>query len=141
MKSGLALGCGLLFFMAGCDLGEPTAHRTVTLDFPASNERTNASISAKDPEVQEALSIIDNVLVSAGFPRDGKPPGPEDQDQGIIVTYGRYAVSLRHRELTVSFFESGKRHSSPIVVRTSSSLKDKLSDRFGAQRVRIRSDS
>ena len=122
-------------------MGDPIAHRIVAVDFPVPQQQTNVTLSATDPEIQEALRIIDEVFVANGFARDQNPPPPEDQAQGIIVAYGRYNVSLKGHRLIVNFVEFGKRHSSPIVMRTSNSMKDKLGSRFGAQRVGVESDT
>jgi len=106
-----------------------------------SQQQTNLILSATDPEIQEALRIIDEAFVTNGFARDKNPPAPQDQAQGIIATYGRYAVSIKGHGLIVSFVEFGKRRSSPIVKRTCSLMKEKLNSRFGAQRVSVETDT
>jgi len=132
-----AFGCVsiLLSFAAGCYSGDPIAHSTVTLTFPEGDKQTNASLSTLNPEVKEALRIIDDVLVSTGFTRDEKPPTAQEQAQGIIATYGRYTVCVENRDLVVNFVEFGKRRSSPIVINTCKSLKERLDNRFGTKRV------
>jgi len=72
-----------------------------------------------------------------GFTRDKNPPTAQDQAQGIIATYGRYAVSICGQRLLISFVEFGKDRASPVVSRTCSLLKDKLSNCFGAPRVSV----
>src|SRR5437016_5911871 len=98
----------LPFLMAGCSVGDPIAHSAVVLDFPVSQQLTNEIISARDPEVQEALRIIDEGFTTNGFTRDKTPPATQDQAQGIIATYGPYAVSIKGHRLIVSFVEFGK---------------------------------
>ena len=134
------LVCVLPFLAAGC-FGDSIAHRAVVLDFPASQQQTNLVLSVTDPEIQEALRIIDGVFATNGFARDKNPPAPQDQAQGIVATYGRYAVSIKGHSLIVSFVEFGKRHSSPIVKKTCSLMEEKLSNRFGAQRVSVETDT
>ena len=127
---------GVLLCLAGCYFGDPIAQRTVSLGFPVADQQTNATLSATNAEVQEALRIIDGVMVGEGFVRDQNPLAAEDRAQGIIATYGRYTVLLRDHTLTVNFVEFGKRHSSPVVKRTCGELKEKLGKRFGDKRVR-----
>lgn len=130
-----------LFIVAGCSFGDPIAQRVVVLNFPVSEQETNKLLSATNTEVQDALHIIDDVFAAKKFLRDKSPPGPQDQAQGIIATYGPYTVSINGHKLTVNFVEFGKRHSSPIVKQTSSLMKDKLGSRFGDQRVSIDSNT
>jgi hypothetical protein len=65
----IALGCTLLLLITGCFyLAErPTVARIVSLNFPTPKGQTDVSLSVKDPEGQEALKLIDAVLVSDGF--------------------------------------------------------------------------
>src|SRR3954465_390035 len=84
-----------LCLVAGCYLGDPIAQRTVALRLPPPPDGTNLTLSITDPEIKEALRIIDDVFVANGLIRDKIPPSPEDRAQGIIVAYGRYSVSLK----------------------------------------------
>jgi hypothetical protein len=56
---------------------------------------------------------------------------------GSLPPYGSCAVNLRGRELNVVFFGSHDRHLSPHMRKVMEQLKDKLSDRFGVERVKI----
>jgi hypothetical protein len=127
--------CALLL-VAGCGSGDPVAQKVISLEFPIRDQQTNFNLVRTDPEVQEALQIIDRVFIEEGFARDGGSLSPADQAQGIIATYGRYNVTIKERELIVNFVEFGRRRSSPIVVKTCMLLKEKLGNRFGANRVR-----
>lgn len=122
--------CALPFLMAGCYTGDPEARSVVVLDFPVSQH-----LSATDPGIQEALRIIDEAFVSNGFTRDRHALAPEDEAHGIIASYGAHNVCIEGHSLIVRFFEFGRSRSSPIVRQTCSLMKEKLSKRFGVQRV------
>jgi hypothetical protein len=118
--------------VAGCYLGDPSARRTVSLNFRVPEGQT---LSVTNTEVQEALKLIDGVLVSAGNVRDANPPAPNEQ--GIIATYGICNVLLKDNTLSTVFFEFHVRRSSEHVRNTCNLLKHKLSNRYGADRVKI----
>jgi hypothetical protein len=122
----------LLFLIAGCYLGDPTAFSVVVLEFPASQH-----LSATDHDIKEALRIIDEAFVANGFTRDKHPPGPEDRASGIIVGYGCHHVSIEGHSLIVTFPEFGETRPSAVVGETCSLMKEKLSRRFGVERVTV----
>jgi hypothetical protein len=127
---------GVLLCLAGCYFGDSIAQRTVSLGFPVADQQTNASLSATNAEVLEALRIIDEVMVREGFVRNQNPLAAEDRAQGLIATYGRYTVLLRDHTLMINFVEFGKRHSSPAVKKVCRQLTEKLGKCFGDKRVR-----
>jgi hypothetical protein len=131
-----SLLCALPLLVAGCDLGDPSASSAVVLDFPASKH-----LSAADPEIQEALRIIDKAFASNDFGRLKYPPAPEDQAAGIVVDYGPHDVSIAGHSLRVNFNEFTLSRSSPTVRRICSVLKETLSERFGSQRVKVELDT
>jgi hypothetical protein len=120
------------FLIAGCYLGDPTAFSFVVLEFPASEH-----LSATNHDVKEALKIIDEAFVANGFTRDKHPPGPEDRANGIIVEYGSHHVSIKGHGLIVTFPEFGETRPSAVVGETCSLMKEKLSRRFGVERVKV----
>ena len=127
--------CTLVLLLTGCYFGDPSARRTVLLNLPVPNGNSKVSLSVSDASVQEALKLIDGVLVSSGFIRDPNPPPPNEQ--GLIANYGICSVLLKDRTLTVSFFEFHERRSSAHVRKTCNLLKDEWSSRYGADRVTI----
>ena len=136
-KTLIALGCVVLLLLTGCVFGDPTAVRSVSLNFQVPEGQSKVSLSVSDTQVQEALKLIDGVLVSRGFHRDLHPLAAEDQARGIIAFYGICGVSLRENRLTVGFLEFHAQRSSVHVRKTCNLLKDKLSSRYGADRVKI----
>jgi len=130
MKSVL---CALPFLMAGCYPGDPVAVSVVVLDFPASQH-----LSATDPDIQQALRIIDEASVTNGFTK--RPLAPEDQAQGPIASYGLHHVEIDGHSLIVYFNEFGRSRSSPIVRQTCFLMQEKLSKQFGVQRVTVEID-
>jgi len=130
-------GCAfLLLLVAGC-FGDAVARRTVSLKFLGQAGQTNVSLSVNDAQVQEALRLVEGVMVSAGYVRDTRPPAPEDQAHGFIASYGVCAVYLQGNRLDVNFVELMQRHSSKAVRKTCGLLKDKLSTRYGSERVKM----
>ena len=68
-KTLIALGCVVLLLLTGCVFGDPTAVRSVSLNFQVPEGQSKVSLSVSDTQVQEALKLIDGVLVSRGFHR------------------------------------------------------------------------
>ena len=132
-----ALACAFLLLATGCFFGDAVVHRTVSLSLPVPQQQTNVSLSVSDTQVQEALKVIDAVLVSNGFVRDTNPLVAEDQARGLIAFYGVCGVSLKDNRLDVSFLEAYRRHFSAPVRKVIGQLKDKLSSRYGAGRVKV----
>jgi hypothetical protein len=98
--------------------------------------QSKVSLSVSDTEVQEALKLIDGVLVSAGYVRDANPPA--SSEQGLIVSYGLFcSVYLKDNKLDVGFLDYRARSSSARTRKTCNLLKDKLTSRYGAGAVKI----
>jgi hypothetical protein len=100
------------------------AHRTVSLRFPETASKNRAALSISEPEVIEALRIIDEPLVVRGFPRSSNQPGPNDR--GMIVAYGTGSVYLKSDRLNVAFIEFPLWRSSKPVRKVCSVLKDNV---------------
>jgi hypothetical protein len=132
-----ALVCTILLLATGCFFGDAVVHGNVSLSFPVPQQQTNVSLSINDAEVQEALKLVDYVLVSNGYIRDSNPLAKEDRDRGIIAFYGICGVGLKDNRLNVGFVEPHRRHFSTPVRKVIEQLKDKLSSRYGAERVRV----
>ena len=132
-----ALVCVFLLLTTGCFFGDTFAHRTVSLSLPVSQQQTNMKLSVNDVEVQEALKLIDGVLVSSGYVRDPSPLAAEDQARGIVAFYGVCGVGLKDNSLDISFVEAHKRRISAPVRKVIEQLKDKLSSCYGAERVKV----
>jgi len=138
MKSvATACCCAGLLLLTGCFLGDTVVHKTVSLSIPTSQQQTNFVLSVNDPQVQEALRVVDSVLVANGYSRDLHPIAPEDQARGTIAFYGVCGVRLSSNRLDVGFLETHKRHFSAPVKKVMVQLKDRLSSRYGAERVRL----
>jgi hypothetical protein len=132
-----ALVCAFLLLATGCFFGDAFVHRTVSLSFPVPQQQTNVSLSVNDTEVQEALKLVDDVLVSDGYIRDSNPLTREDRARGLIAFYGVCGVGLKDNRLDVDFVEPHRRHFSAPVRKVIEQLKDKLSSRYGAERVKV----
>ena len=148
MKKITALCCVLLLFLTGCYLGDRITSQTVSLNFPAAQGQDKVSLAVSDSQVQEALKLIDNVLVSDGFVRDPNPPGANNSS--LIASYSKYSgtgprpiggpsVYFRCDSLDVRVVQGGHMNA-PVSSATKeicNSLRKELSNRFGAQRVKI----
>jgi hypothetical protein len=126
--------CSTLLLVAGCHWGDPMGEgRTISLHFPAAVGQARVRIFASDPDVQEALRVIDGVIVSHGYVRDEKPWGTN-----CLVTYGPFnSVTLQDDKLTVSLFEYRVRHASLHLKMTCSALKRKLRSSYGESRISV----
>jgi hypothetical protein len=132
-KVPLALGCMLL--TAGCYLGDPSTHRAISLTLPV--PRNGAAPTVKDPEVQEALGLIDGVMVADGYDRNRNPLSPEDQARGLVASYGICGAALEGQILTIGCVEAHKTHFSPPLEKAMDDLEDALTRRYGSGQVKV----
>jgi hypothetical protein len=132
-----ALICVSLLLVTGCFLGDTFAHKTIALSIPATDQQTNVSLSVNDIQVQEALKLIDSVLVANGYVRDPNPLTAVDEARGLIVFYGVCGVTLQGHKLEVGFVEAHTRHFSSPVKKVIQQLQDKLRSQYGNERVKI----
>ena len=147
MKRLAALSCALVL-LTGCP--EPRFHsgRIVSLTFPAQTGESKVILSAQDSQVQEALRIIDSVLVGDGFARDSKRPAGSEPN--LVASYARFTadglrevgtpdVYLKDNRLEIVIVELGNRTGRPSAAskKICTTLQKELSNRFGAQRVRV----
>lgn len=126
--------------MTGCYRGDSSAVRTVSLNLPIREGQTKATPSVGNAEVQEALKLIDNVLVSNGLTPvpNLQTPSPD----GTILHYlgpptKGCSVSLKDDKLIVVFLEFKQRHSSESVKKICNLLEEKLKDHYGNERVTV----
>jgi hypothetical protein len=149
MKKSAILSCAaVLLFLTGCFLAErPITRRAVSLDFAVPVEQSKMSLAVSDTEVQEALKIIDAVLVSDGL-GSKDPASSVSSESGYVCGYfrrigmdprpiGGADVYLKGNRLDVRFIEFGNRsgHFSPATQSILKKLQKELSGRFGARRV------
>lgn len=126
----------LLLLLAGCSLGDRSAVRIVSLQFSAA-QNANTPL---DKELQDALTVIDQVLVSNGLTQIPSPPagfsdGAMRHYQGP-PTRG-CSISMYDQRLKVLFLEFGEPHSTEPVKRLCATLEKELESHYGSQRVRV----
>lgn len=130
----IAGGFACLLLAGGCYLGDATAHKTVAITLPMPRNGTSLSVNVAD--VQQALELIDSVLVSNGYPRDRGLP-PEDQARGLVASYGICGVTLKGRTLAAGCVGAHESHLSPPLERTMDQLQDALTRRYGPAGVTV----
>jgi hypothetical protein len=138
-------GC-LVFFVTGCLFGDPAAHRSVSLQLQVAAP-SQTSLSASDPELQDALRIVDTVMASYGVSRNPNPPSPNESHfiaiydvqsaTGQLVVATGPTVHLFGDRLVFSFLEFPAYHSSAHVKQVCRSIADALKSYYGNQRVKI----
>jgi hypothetical protein len=129
--------CVFLLPVTGCVFGDSFAHQTISLSIPVPEQQTNVSLSVSDTQVQEALRLIDGVLVANGYVQDPNPITTEDRARGLIAFYGVCGVTLQGHRLEVSFVEAHTRHFSAPMKQVIQQLQDKLCGQYGSKRVKI----
>jgi hypothetical protein len=149
MKSTIVPVCALLvMLLTGCP-EPPVVSRSVSLSFPVPEKPSKVSLYVSDTEVQEAVKLIDAVLVSNGFVRDQNPDNATVQ--GFVVSYSKLnneglrrldespGIYLKDNQLEVIFSE-GRNPSGHLSTSTKQMLdllKNKLSSHYGADKVRV----
>ena len=143
-KITLLVGSAVVLLLAGCYFGDRLpSSRTVALGFPAREGQSKVTLSVNDAEVQEAMRIVDSVMLSNGFVRNPDEPG-------TLASYSKYngtgprpiggpRVLLNGDRLDVTVVEGGNlnSHLSKDTKHLCDLLKKEMSNRFGAQRVHI----
>ncbi len=142
------LFCALLLTCTGCPKA-PYMHRTVALKLPPSSAQTSITLSAQGTEVQEALSVINNALMSKGFLRVTNPPeaaipgflaGYSTRSTNGLVPLGAPIVWLKDDRLEVVFGEGRRGVSGPLSAETRQTadfLKQELIAHYGKKRVSV----
>lgn len=126
--------CAIALLLVGCDR---LIHYRVSLTFPPPQEQNHATISPDNPQVQNALLIIDEVIAPNGFIRDTNALSSAQKEQDIIATYaaGSVPVTLKTNTLDITFFTFGPHRPNPALKQTCRTIKDKLGRRYGPERV------
>jgi hypothetical protein len=122
--------------------------RKLVMRLPVENQNS-VSLSINDTEVQDALKLVDDVLVSDGFKREQDPNDLGTQDfvagyskldsEGLRRLGEMARVYFKTNMLEVVFLEG--RHPSADVRMSANRvldlLKNKLSNRYGSDRVKV----
>jgi hypothetical protein len=168
-KACMALIGVLLVLASGCwTIGICTgAGRTITLTFRSPAAQSETSLSSNRPELQEALKVIDDVLIPEGITRvspDALAPQKKygwvastngwvnTNGWGVVDTNGWIGYSFSDRPFTLAycevavregrveirFFETHYHHSSPQVKRVCVLLAKELRNHFGDKRVKVK---
>jgi hypothetical protein len=135
------LFCFFVLLVLGCD---PMAFRSVSLHFPP-EVRSTVSVSTEQPDVQEALRLVDTVATPGGLVRIAALSSTNEQ--GLLVAYDtptglknpmiECRVFFKDNTLDILFSEFGKLNSSRPVKAMCNLLYDRLSSRYGTERVKI----
>ncbi|MGD0261338.1 MAG: hypothetical protein ABSD29_16110 [Verrucomicrobiota bacterium] len=126
----------------------PVIGRKVVVNFPVRNQ-SSVSLVVKDAEIQGALKLADEVLISAGFTREHNPS--DVGVEGFVASYSKLDSEGQRRlgemarvyakpdSLEVVFPE-GRYPSADVrksVSRVLDLLKINLRNRYGADRIRV----
>ena len=122
--------------LVGCFLGDSVAVRTVSLNFPTQASESRVILVATDPQVQEALKLVDEIMVAHGYHDYPPSISAADKSRGIVAFYGICGVSFRDNKLDIGFVENHRLHSTATVKNLCKVLKEKLSSRYGAKNVK-----
>jgi hypothetical protein len=125
----------LLLISTGCFFGDRGTARTVELNLPGLAKANTGS-----EDVQNALSVINRILISNGLSQVQKPV--EGFSDGTIGHYqgpptSGCAISLNGHTLVIQFEEFYTSHSSGPVKNICATLENELKRRYGSQRVRV----
>jgi hypothetical protein len=74
----------------------------------------------------------------APYVRDPNPVAAVDHANGLIAFYGICGVTLKGDRLDIGFVEPHRSHFSAPMRKVIEQLKDKLSSRYGAERVKVK---
>jgi hypothetical protein len=146
----LLVCCTLATLLTGCLLinltGESWANRSVSVQLAAPSREDSIVIPVNGAEVQGALALVDEVLVSHGFTKfQPSPPAEyqrsfvaEEQTRGVLAYYydGHCRVSFKDNTLHIGFVECGRTHSSAAVKAVCDVLRSELTKRYGADHVK-----
>jgi hypothetical protein len=126
----------VLFLSVGCFFGDRGVARTVELNLPGS-----ARANAGSEDVQNALSVIDRILVSKGLSQIQKPV--EGFSDGTIGHYqgpptSGCGISMNGQNLVIQFDEFGISRSSDPVKNICAALEKELKSRYGSRSVQVR---
>jgi hypothetical protein len=147
MNKRTALGCALLLALTACPEARFHTSRTLSVSLPAPAGQSRVSLSVKDAEAQDALRLIDRVLVADGFAPD--PNRPVANEPGLIASYAKFDgtglrrvgtpdVYLRGERLEVVFVELGNRSGHlKATNKILNLLRKELINRYGSKSVKV----
>ena len=112
---------------------------------PAPTREEQVAPPVSGAEVQGALAVVDEVLVSHGF-RKFQPSPPaeyrdsffsQEQARGVLGYYydGHCTLSFKDNTVRVGFAERFRTHSSTAVKGVCEALRSELTKRYGADHV------
>jgi hypothetical protein len=150
MNKLLAACCVVMLLHTGCNLGDRApASKTVFLSFPAKADGSTIGLSVDSTQVQEAISLVDKILVGDGFVCDTNPPNKNTH--GMISSYSRLtesglksvggpSVFYRNSQLEIVVVEGGNLNDSISAgtTRVCELLRSELVKQYGDKRVKIR---
>ncbi len=119
-------------------------HLSPASGFPPPMNADKISLSASDAEVQDALKVVDALLVSHGFVRDEKPDNANVK--GFIASYSKPtseglrrldelpSIYFKANHVEIVFFEgrTSDAHNAQLI----DALQKELAAKYGADRVR-----
>jgi hypothetical protein len=120
--------------------------RKLILSFPADNQGS-VSLAVSDTEVEDALKLVDDALVSSGFMREQNPDNAGVQD--FVASYSKLdGEGMRHETAGVYLkanllevvFPEGRQPSAEKRMSVNKMLdlvKNKLSRRYGTDRIKV----
>ncbi len=129
--------CALSLLLVGCD---PVAMRNVSLRFSPPGVRQTVVVSTDQADVQEALNLIDSVMISKGMLRDAPPT--DVNETGCIAVFRNPKrpmgchVFIKDNVLYIAFIERGRSYPSREVKQICDLLYAKLSSHYGTERVK-----
>lgn len=131
---------GAVIFMVGlAKMGDGGGvSYTVHLSFPSDGGETNQVVKVEDPEVREALGIVEDVMKINRFKRGTGELHEVDKEQGLIASYGGICgVGFKEGTLYVGFFEKRSTKFSPDIQKAMDEVLSKFRGRYGALRVKV----
>jgi hypothetical protein len=150
MTRSCIIGCILLLLLPGClwmgDAGPGT--RSVSVAFPRNEGDRALDLSVAEVDAQNALALIDGVLVGNGWIRDPAPPVRDKE--GPVATYAKYdtdglrfmggpRVFVSGDALRVVIVEAGPSdgYVSSATKRLCSDIRRELVRYYGSKNVKI----
>jgi hypothetical protein len=138
MRTAILL-CLLAILLVGCD---PVAFRNVSLQLPPPEAQESVTVSADRADVQEALSFVDSIMISNGLvqtdlSRFRNEPELVAVFRPLSGSMVECRVYLKNDTLDMLYAERGRMHSSRAVKDMCNLLYNKLSERYGTERVEL----
>jgi hypothetical protein len=143
----IALAALLLALASGCCwMGEHHgAYSNVLVTFLPASGRSVVPVSRGSPEVQDALKVIDAVLIPEGLTRED-PTLRSSSGAGYVANYlpprysmiGYCCVTVGGNDLNIAFWDRSPGGRTQQVRRLCKSIAHALRSHFGDDRVRVK---